>query len=195
MTMFESEIWKESFISPEYEVSSLGRVRSVDREKVVKSGYSRRFDGRILSPFIAKTTGYLQVKIHGKKYSVHRMIAFAFCNGYVDGLHVNHKNGVRADNRAENLEWVTPSENVLHGFRELGRVPQQLGKFGESHSTHKPVIAICMKTGKRKRYGAAMDAVREGFDSSSISRCCNGISAYHKGYYWRFEGEHNDTSR
>ncbi|EGZ3989256.1 endonuclease [Salmonella enterica subsp. enterica serovar Giza] len=189
--MFESEIWKESLISPEYEVSNLGRVRSVDRYKVVSAGYSRRFDGQILSPFIAKSTGYLQVKIHGKKYSVHRMIALAFCEGYEDGLYVNHKNGVRTDNRQENLEWVTAAENVLHGYRELGRVSQQLGKFGELHNAHKPVISICMKTGERKRYGAAMDAVREGFDSSSISRCCNGINAYHKGRYWHFEGDRN----
>ncbi|WAH52591.1 NUMOD4 motif-containing HNH endonuclease [Pseudescherichia vulneris] len=189
--MFDHEIWKKSFITPDYEVSNFGRVRSVDRVKVVSSGYSKRLEGKVLNPFISKATGYLQVKILGKKHSVHRMIAMAFCNGYKEGLFVNHKNGIKSDNRAENLEWVTPSENVLHGYRELGRVAQQLGKFGELHHTHKPVISICIKTGERKRYGAAMDAVREGFDSSSISRCCNGISAYHKGRFWHFEGESN----
>ncbi|UYU30300.1 NUMOD4 domain-containing protein [Siccibacter colletis] len=189
--MFENEIWKKSFITPEYEVSNFGRVRSIDRVKDVCSGYSRSFSGSILKPFISKTTGYLQVKIFGKKFSVHRMVAMAFCLGYEEGLHVNHKNGVRDDNRAENLEWVTPSENVKHGFRVLNRIPNGLGKFSEDNGASKAVIATSMSTGEEVRYGAAMDAVREGFDSSSISRCCNGINAYHKGYYWRFEGERN----
>lgn len=138
----------------------------------------------------------ISVKICGKKYLAHRLVALAFCEGFANGLVVNHKNGDRADNRAENLEWVTSSENIKHAYRELGVIPEQLGKYGEDNNASKVVIATCKITGKEIRYGAAMDAVRDGFDSSCISRCCNGKSVSHKGYYWRFEeASHAQSAR
>lgn len=190
--MFESEIWKETAVSSDYEVSNQGRFRSLNRTVEVLSGYSKVLKGKALKPFHVHTTGYLQVKIHGKKYSAHRLVALAFCKGCAEGLVVNHKNGDRKDNRAENLEWVTGSENIKHAYRDLGVVPEQLGKFGEEHNASKVVISTCKATGKEIRYGAAMDAVRDGFDSSCISRCCNGQSVSHKGYYWRFEEASNE---
>ncbi|EOU9137094.1 HNH endonuclease, partial [Escherichia coli] len=133
--------------------------------------------------------GYLQIKVYGKKYSAHRIVAKAFCTGFCDGLVVNHKNGRRDDNRADNLEWVSHSENSKHGYKQNGRIPISLGKFSGDHPASKAVISTDMKTGEEVYYEAAMDAVREGFDSSSISRCCNGESSYHKGRFWRFANE------
>ncbi|MDE8755658.1 NUMOD4 motif-containing HNH endonuclease [Pectobacterium polaris] len=187
--MLENEIWKKTVISDDYEVSNYGRFRSLDREVTVSSGYTKKLKGKDIKPFHTHTTGYLQIKIKGKKYSAHRMVALAFCNGHSDGLVVNHKNGVRKDNRAENLEWVSQSQNVRHGYKDLGRDRVGLGKFGEESHSGKAVIATCKVTGNKIRYGSAMDAVRVGFDSSSISRCCNGKSRSHKGFHWRFEGE------
>ncbi|EOW7152420.1 TPA: HNH endonuclease [Yersinia enterocolitica] len=184
-----NEIWKPTLF-PYYEVSNLGRFRSVEREITVESRRTKPFNkiskGSEINPFIVKTTRYLQIKVNGKKYSAHRLVAFAFCEGFSEGLVVNHKNGIRDDNRAENLEWVTQAYNNQHAFRVNGRVPTTLGKFSKDHPTSKSVVSTDMKTGKETFYHCAMDAVREGFESSSISRCCTGESGSHKGKLWRF---------
>lgn len=185
-----SEMWADIYGIPFYQVSSEGRFRSVSHEVIVSSlrqrAHKKLIKGKMVNPFKCNSTGYVQIKAGGRKYSAHRLVAKAFCPGFKEGLVVNHKNGIRDDNRASNLEWTTLSENSRHGYQHNGRTPPSQGKFSGEHHSSKAVISTHMKTGEEKFYEAAMDAVREGFDSSSISRCCNGESAYHKGYYWRF---------
>ena len=187
-----SEIWKVCIADDGYEVSNLGRVRSKDRQVLQSSSkrtkaYSRCMPGRDVKPFISRSTGYLQVNLGGKKrHSVHRLVATAFCPGFASSLVVNHKNGVRTDNRAENLEWVTQAENNKHAFDVLDRVPSTLGKFGADSPAAKGVVRIDLETGEERIYGSAMDAVREGFDSGSISHCCNGRQKSHRGFAWKF---------
>ena len=190
-----NEEWKNINNINNYQVSNMGRFRSLPREIKVSSSrkkeYRKHMSGKMVHPFKCNSTGYMQIKANGKKYNAHRLVAMAFCPGYSDGLVVNHKNGVRDDNRAVNLEWVTHSENSKHSFRENDRIPPYLGKFSGEHSTSKAVISTDLATGREVFYAAAMDAVREGFDSSSISRCCNGEYYSHKGRLWRF----SDASR
>lgn len=140
------EIWAVVEICPDYEVSNLGNVRSVDRYVTVSASnrtksYKTFYKGVKVNPFICKQTGYLQIRVKKKKCSVHRLVAFAHCDGYAEGIVVNHKNGIRNDNRAENLEWVTQAENNLHAFRVNGRRPSSLGKFSGEHPTSKAVIS------------------------------------------------------
>ena len=92
-----------------YEVSNQGRVRNahtglVLRLRKCRSGY---FD--VL----------LNYKGQEKRFYVHSLVATAFVEGWREGLEVNHKNGVKTDNRAENLEWVTSSENHQHAHDVL----------------------------------------------------------------------------
>ncbi|MBR6375111.1 MAG: NUMOD4 motif-containing HNH endonuclease [Alloprevotella sp.] len=100
----KGEIWHKCEVPyTRYEVSNLGRVRNART-------------GRVLRPW-DNGRGYLQVYLWYKgkivQY-VHNLVATAFVEGWREGLQVNHKNGVKTDNRAENLEWVTSSENRQH---------------------------------------------------------------------------------
>jgi hypothetical protein len=96
---------------PGYRVSSLGRL------------YGRR--GRQLAGYRDKD-GYHCVAVGPRGRStaikVHRAVAAAFVGPIPEGMQVNHKNGVKDDNRVENLEIVTPAENTRHGFAALGRI-------------------------------------------------------------------------
>ena len=87
----------------------------------------RRKDGKEYLPSKDRK-GYLRVRIPYPKaeskdgrytFKVHRLVAMLYVDGYSDELQVNHKNGVKTDNRADNLEMVTNSENALHAWRVL----------------------------------------------------------------------------
>jgi hypothetical protein len=95
-----------------YEVSSTGLVRSLDR--ITPHGH--RWRGRVLRP--ALRSRYLYVVFGTKESrSVHRMVAEAFISAPPSARHVvNHKNGNKLDNAAENLEWCTHAENNRHGW-------------------------------------------------------------------------------
>src|SRR5690606_17912479 len=66
------------------------------------------------------STGYKRVTLcklgRTKRVFVHKLVAMHFVDGYRDGLVVNHKDGDNTNNHADNLEWVTPSQNVLDGW-------------------------------------------------------------------------------
>ena len=186
-----SEQWKQT-TDRWYEVSNLGNVRSISRKvqcgPMTASG-TRMVGGSLLKPFISKSTGYLQVNLSNRKrVNVHRLVAEAFCDGHFDGAYVNHKNGIRTDNRAENLEWCTQSENNAHAFRELGRKSPTTGKFSKEHPVSKPISMQSLATGEIENFDCALDAVRKypQLDSASISRCCNGKYKSHKGFAFTF---------
>lgn len=178
------EQWKPIPGHESYEASSEGRIRSKTRLVRCKGGM-RSTKGQVLTPFVAHITGYMQVCIRGRKYSAHRLIALTWCDGHFDGAWVDHIDANRSNNHPSNLEWVTPGENSRRSFKN-GRVAPHLGAFSGEHPKSKAVVSTCLKTGKRRVWPAAMDAVKEGYDSSSISRCCHGSYRSHKGHKWQF---------
>jgi hypothetical protein len=97
----------------EYEISSHGRVRSLPRFRRGRGGHPTRVFGRILST--ANRNGYRGVLL-GRQTSafIHRLVATAFVPNPLLLPEVNHINGDKADNRAENLEWVSHRGNALH---------------------------------------------------------------------------------
>jgi hypothetical protein len=105
-----------------YEVSNLGRVRSVSRIVKHSRGGGKIVLGDIKST--SSTRGHLRVHLykHGvtKSFFVHRLVAIAFIPNHENKPSINHINCVRGDNRVENLEWCTSQENENHK-KSLGR--------------------------------------------------------------------------
>lgn len=181
------EEWRVIEKWPNYMVSDQARVKSLARTVPCGrvAGSVRQISETLLNPFICKQTGYHQVVFQRKKQNVHRLVALAFLGKPRPGLQVNHKNGIRADSKLSNLEWVTPSENIRHGFTHNGNVAHNKGKFGVASTSAMAVVATNIKTGEKLHFAAGMDAVRTGlFRSDGISRACSGQIASHAGYRW-----------
>lgn len=113
----QQEIWADNTIlGAHYEVSSIGRIRSVDHYVTFFNGHKdckRKVKGQILKPTIDKF-GYNRIVIRGKGYFIHRLVASSFI-GECD-LEVNHKDGNKNNNRVENLEYVTHLDNIRHAI-------------------------------------------------------------------------------
>lgn len=131
------EVWKpiRSLLGL-YEASSLGNIRSV-RRLVGKQSYG----GKVLKAGFNPTNGYLSVgpSINNKvsRHYVHRLVAEAFL-GLEKKKDVNHKDGNKKNNRIENLEWMTRSENQLHANAFLPRKAQPSS------------MTVCLVKGKEK---------------------------------------------
>lgn len=124
------EIWKD-IIGYEgyYQVSNLGNVRSVDRIIYI-SNIPRKRKSIALKPKISGV-GYYQVCLQKESIRfyplVHRLVAQSFLGLNESKKYVNHINGVKTDNRLQNLEWVTQSENQVHAYR-IGLQNKQYGE-------------------------------------------------------------------
>lgn len=122
------EEWRDIKNFPGYQVSSEGRVKSHNKVTASARFPVRHWKDRILRQKIHRKDHYARVDLwrNGKVYTilVHRLVAEAFVPTDNTGLTVNHKDGNKANNTTENLEWMTLQDNIKHEF-ETGLATSQ----------------------------------------------------------------------
>ncbi len=155
-----SEEWRDITGYEGYQVSDLGRVRSLDRIVPYGKGSSKRLKGKILKPSDYKSRPYqaipLSVESKPKLYRVHRLVTRAFLGPCPDGYEVCHGPHGKLDNRLSNLSYGTKSQN-------------QLDRYRDGTINNKPI-----RRSDGKEYPSATIAEREtGVCRKSISAVCN----------------------
>lgn len=128
--MMNNEQWVDIIYSPSHQISSHGRVRSVDTISLVASrwgGLDKRLKkGKILTPYFCGKYLGIRFALRAKHHYIHRLVAEHFIDGD-KSLHVNHLDGVKTNNCVENLEFVTRSQNMIHSTYVLNN---RKGQFG-----------------------------------------------------------------
>lgn len=167
------EIWKAiPGYEGLYQVSNLGNVQRINAS-------NRPYLNGLLKQWTTKD-GYKMVSLRNAKgkrkgFLVHRLVAISFVNGYNSDLQVNHKNEIKSDNRADNLEWVTCMENLNYGTR-IHRVALSLGK---------PVVSV--KNLIFEKYPSIKEASRvTGVSSANILAVLKGKRKHAGGYVWYY---------
>jgi hypothetical protein len=115
------EVWKDiSGYEGLYQVSNMGRVKSLERIVSPRKQGQRIAHEKIKQSKHTKD-GYLEVTLckncKPKSIRTHRLVAHAFCENPFNKAEVNHIDGNKLNNRADNLEWVTSSENQIHAYK------------------------------------------------------------------------------
>lgn len=176
-----AETWKPLVgYEGDYEVSDMGRVRSITKmfECFSKRGNHKHYRtkyGRILKPSI-QNNGYKIVWLSKngkvKALTVHRLVAQTFLINKDNCYCVNHKNGNKCDNRLENLEWCTSSENLIHAYTKLNRV----------HRVGRKVQCV--------ELNLIFDSIKKASEelnvnAGSIENCLAGRTKRAGGYTWK----------
>lgn len=182
-----------------YEVSSLGRIKTLSKT-VVRKGVCYNFKEKILKPQ-SYGNGYLKIGLHNNGHTkflfVHRIVAQAFIPNPENKPCIDHINTIRNDNRVENLKWCTPKENrnnpityqkTLDSLKGIDRVNVNKGmQLRDKQNASKRVYQYDLNGNYIKSFDSVMEAARElGVKTKCISTECTS-SHYAYGYLWYYE--------
>ena len=176
------EIWKEiKDYEGLYEVSNYGRIKSLD-------------SNIILTPCKPATSGLcvtLSKNRVNTKFQVSRLVAAAFIPNPENKPCIDHIDGDRANNHADNLRWVTAKENCNNPITK-SRLHKKIGvymtgRLGGLHQRAKEIAMYSACGDLIKTFLSVKDAQREtGLNDSNIIKCCKGIKKTCGGYIWAY---------
>lgn len=196
----EKEIWKDiKGYEGVYQVSNLGRVKSLDRIIYCKNGTKAYYKEKILKQSKQKN-GYYRVTLSAnnkqKKHSIHRLVAQSFLKDYSNELEVNHIDGNPANNKLSNLEMISfenhyKKENQRRTKRRLNnkRYIESRKHTGEitKKRCSKSVTAYNKNTGNKiKTFSSQKEGAEwAGISAMCISDCITGRQLTAGGYIWK----------
>ena len=172
------EVWKDiEGFNNVYQISSLGNVRSLFRVLTRSNGIKQTVKGKILKTFV-NSNGYefavFQIGKKTKNFAIHRLVAKSFIDNNYNKYAVNHINGIKTDNRVENLEWATKSENEIHA-RKIGLKCTKGEKASNAILTEEQVLCIRENKNNNSQYFLA--------SKFNVSRSC--IASIIKNRTWK----------
>ena len=189
-----TEIWRTAVYDGEiyeglYKVSNFGRILSLNYRNTGKAD--------LMTP-VERKDGYSQVELSKngktKKCLVHRLVAQTFIPNPDNLPEVNHKDEDKTNNfvflnedgtvdeEKSNLEWKTHRGNINHGTRN-----ERVSKALTNGKKSKKVLQLSLSGELIREWESAKEAGRNGFDSSAVTRCCQGKRKTHKGFRFMYK--------
>lgn len=180
-----NEIWKDiKNYEGLYQVSNLGRVRSLDVRTYQKNKFGKfqyvLHKGKILK-LQKQRNGYFTIDLHinGKfeRKIIHRLVADAFIPNINNYQYINHKDSDISNNTVENLEWCTQKYNIKYAYDFGNKIPPNMRSVNQIDDNGKIIETfISMQEAERKT----------NIRSANISKCCRKIRSRAGGYKWAY---------
>lgn len=160
-------------VETHYSVSDTGEVINEATGRILKQQYTKDHYKCVS----------IYVNSKAKLCRVHRLVAAAFIPNPENKPYVNHINGIRDDNRLENLEWCTPSENIQHAV-DTGLMPPSNAKAVRQYGLDGKLI---------KEYESLAEASRiTNTNDEKITMCCKGQRRTSNDFQWRYASDNID---
>ena len=200
MNEYMEEKWKDiRGYEGYYQISNLGRVKSLDRAVVYSDGRVRKFPGKIMALTDISNAGYIVVSLQKnnirEKFTIHKLVASHFCPNPDNKPIVNHLDENKLNNRSDNLCWATYTENLMWNDSRAKRPYNPTTKNKEAlkrlwNKNKKPVVQYDLNHNLIAIYPSAHEATESlgllPYTKRNIQQVCEGRQRTAYGYIWEY---------